>query len=62
MICNRCQGPMFPCQEALVPCLMCPGCGRLVPITGARPVRASRANERAILRAARRQKMRRERT
>ncbi|HUC74237.1 MAG TPA: hypothetical protein VMS04_03060 [Vicinamibacterales bacterium] len=53
---------MFPCQEALVPCLMCPGCGRLVPITGARPVRASRANERAILRAARRQKLRRERT
>lgn len=52
---------MIPCQEALVPALQCLRCGRLIPRTGVRSIRPSRADERAILRAARRQKMRKAR-
>ena len=60
MICHRCNRAMFPCQDALVPAMIC-RCGRLVPITGARPIRRpSRRELLALDRAARRQAMRRE--
>lgn len=59
MTCNACGGPMMPCQNALVPALKCLHCGRLVPRTTARSVRASKADEKALMRAARRQKARR---
>lgn len=61
MICHRCGGMMIPTDEALVPAMGCVDCGRLVPRTGARPVRASRSDERALLRAERRQQMRKAR-
>jgi DNA-directed RNA polymerase subunit M/transcription elongation factor TFIIS len=57
--CNQCGGAMIPCTDALVPALSCLRCGRLVPRTAARSVRASKVDEKALLRAARRQKMRR---
>jgi hypothetical protein len=60
MRCNQCGSAMIPCTNALVPALSCLGCGRLVPVTRARPVRASRGAEKALLRAARRQAARRQ--
>jgi DNA-directed RNA polymerase subunit M/transcription elongation factor TFIIS len=59
MTCNRCGNAMIPCTDALVPAMKCLGCGHLVPRTRARAVRASTADEKALMRAARRQQMRR---
>jgi hypothetical protein len=50
---------MAPAHGALVPAMGCVSCGRLVPRTDAPRVRLSRAEEKAVLRAARRAKMRR---
>jgi hypothetical protein len=58
MICNHCAAPMVPSSQGLVPAMECVNCGRLVPRTRARPVRMSRVEEKAMLRAARRQKLR----
>jgi hypothetical protein len=62
MTCNQCGGAMIPCTDALVPAMSCLRCGRLVPRTGARSVRASRQDEKALMRAARRYQMRRVKT
>jgi len=54
MICNRCNVSMMFSRDALVPAMMCPACGRFVPVTGAPPAKASKRDERTALRAARR--------
>jgi hypothetical protein len=59
MICNRCGHAMIPCTDALVPALRCLGCERLVPRTGVKSARVTRQEEKALERAARRQKARR---
>jgi len=59
MICKRCGNAMFPCQESLVPAMIC-RCGHIVPITGARPVRRPRRRDLLALdRVARRERMKR---
>lgn len=50
---------MVFCTSSLVPAMACLGCGHVVPVTRARPVRASRADEKALERAARRERMKR---
>ena len=53
---------MIPCTDALVAAMSCLHCGRLVPRTEARAVRYTKQDEKALMRAARRQQMRRART
>jgi hypothetical protein len=57
--CNRCQRAMRFDATALVPALRCPGCGRLVPITGVkhRFKGSQRAHLNRALRAGRRRAM-----
>jgi hypothetical protein len=50
---------MIPYVGALVPAMGCVDCGRLVPRTGARSVKATKQDEKALMRAARRRAMRR---
>ena len=61
MTCNQCGSAMIPCTDALVPAMKCLGCGHLVPRTEARAVRYTKQDEKALMRAARRQQMRRAR-
>jgi hypothetical protein len=54
--CNKCGGRMVLDNTAVIPALGCVGCGRLIPRTAVKPVKADRAAVNRALRAARRRR------